>query len=150
MVVFKMLRIIVKGILIVVGLVFILALYLNWDLLYGKLDSIQFKLLLFLLSGLIVCLLIDFPVIENFIKGLPNDSNVIGIYFSSLVTVLIGFMGIIALALSVLYGSFYVKYGGIERGKIMWQSEVWILFILYLIIVMFVLFIYPLHERLNS
>ena len=146
-----MLRII-KGILFLIGLFFYLYLWINLDKFYGKTSSIQFWILIILLTILIICILLDlFSKIEDFIKRL-SDKKVAGVYFSSTIHVLIGYIGVVTIMFSILYGTYYVAYSGSENEliKLGEQSFIWLGFSLYVVADAFVLLIYPLMKKLSS
>jgi len=180
---FKMIEVMIKGILFVYGCVFICVLcYIMFsnkkadkkekekpDIreLYGTVWSIQFWSIMILLVFLTVSLVVDlfsFSVLERFVGDLSElPRSTIETYFSSLVTVIIGFVGVILIVCSVLYGSFYVAYSKgkgenvekldklkNEREKLVKQCKIWLAFLVYFIAVMGVLFILPLMEQLGS
>ena len=141
-----------KGTVFVIGLCFIL--YLLWNLyeFYGKIESFQFLSLITSLMILIGFLAMDIwkSTIKISIERLSRV-DIIGIYFSSTITILIGGVGIIGVVLSILNGAFYVAYeeSAIELIKLRTQTLIWFGFILYFLAVFVVLFIYPLKKQLD-
>lgn len=166
-VLFKMREIIVIDIILAfIGLAFIYYLCTRLNEIYGNKKSIQFWSMMILLVILIACLVIDLfscSVLEFLVGDLSElPRSTIETYFSSLVTVIIGFVGVILIVCSVLYGSFYVAYSRgkgenvkklnklkNEREKLVKQCKTWLAFLVYFIAVMGVLFIRPLMNQLH-
>lgn len=135
--------------LFVFGLIFAVFFWFRWYEVYGRPTSIQLLAILVLLGGSFVCLIIG-SKIENFIGRLRKD--VVGAWFSTVITFLIGFVGFVGIMSSVLFGPYYIEYGRTrlagELQKIENQGFVWFFFTLYFISVVFVLFVLPLRNRM--
>lgn len=145
----------IKFILLGIGILFIIYLCLRWKILFGKITSIQFLTLMGSLLVLIIFFVLDFfssSILEFFVGDLSKlSTSTIETYFSLLVTILIGFVGVIAVVLSVLYGAHITASTSEgEREKLSEQNFIWFCFLVYFIITMVVLFIYPLMNRLSS
>lgn len=138
-----------RFLLFIFGLIFTVFFYFCWYNVYGRLESIQLWSILVLLAGLSFCLIIG-SKIEVFIGRLKD--NVVGAYFSSLITLLIGFVGFVGIMNSILFGSYYIEYEKVrievELQKIVFQGWIWFFFTLYFISVVFVLFVIPLKNKM--
>lgn len=135
--------------------------------------SLQRKLLLIGLWASIILIVIFgfFSSFEVIIEGLSDD--VVEVYFSATITVSIGFVGIVGVIWSIIYGSLYCTYLSIisrkvekkekseedekeikqlkgEIGMLRKQGKVWLLFLLYFSSVWIIIFILPIMIRLSS
>lgn len=139
----------IKIILFVIGLVFIVCLGIIWKEIYGRIESIQFLTLMGLLCSSIICLAFSFKI-KNKIEIL-SKKEVVKIYCSLSIQVLIGFIGVVAIILSILYGAYMnASTGVLERIKLPEQIRIWSAFSVYFIAITVVLFIRPLIKRLDS
>jgi hypothetical protein len=112
---------ILKFILVLGGFYFIYYLTRNKNIkdIYEKRgkESLQRKILLIVLSVLIVIVLIGFSsIFDKYLMGI-TDVSIIGIYFSSFVTSMVGGSGVVFIAFTLLYGSFYTAYLNITYKK---------------------------------
>ncbi len=138
----------IKGILIVIYLAFVICLWMFWEEVYGKILSIQLLTLIILLLILLLCFILD-NKIEKIIKKLSKNET--EIYLSSTIHILIGFLGVIAIIFSVLYGAYLtISTNEPELVKLPSQIIFWFLFSIYFISVMFFYFILPLMKQLST
>lgn len=137
----------IKVILVVLSICFIACLWIIFGELYGKIESIQRLVMTVLLFILIACLISDKRT--EIIKKLSDKET--KLYFSSAIQLLIGFGGVIAVVLSVLYGAYINAPLSIEEyNKLLVQIQIWFGFTVYFVFIMGALFIYPLMKRLRS
>ena len=129
----------------------------RWDEIYGNIKSIQLIVLLIVLLMLIAFLVADFfsfSIFEFFVGNLSKlPKSTIETYFSSLVNGVIGFVGFIGIVITILYGSYYIKYEDkkhAEIKKLKIQCRIWLFLIIYFTVVMYILFIQPLIDQLGK
>lgn len=102
----KMWEIIVKNIIIfVIYSIFLIYLAYKWEDIYGTNFSIQCITIISLLGFLYVLFILNFSsMLENFIRGLSTEN--IKVYLPLIINIMIGFLGVIAIIISILYSTY--------------------------------------------